>query len=108
MIGLGRCLDCGPVPLTRAGACSLWRGLNPSPVPAQGPAGLRPGRANPVDALSRNHAGRAGDSMKRTKTGVWFCARCGHARKGVSCEACRLSREDSARLDAEKLAKGGA
>ena len=26
MIGLGRCLDCGPVPLTRAGACSLCGG----------------------------------------------------------------------------------
>ena len=44
--------------------------------------------------------------MKAKKTGVWFCSRCGHARKGVSCEDCRLSREDSARLDAEKLAKG--
>jgi len=26
VIGLGRCLDCGPVPLTRAGACSLCGG----------------------------------------------------------------------------------
>ena len=25
-MGLGRCLDCGPVPLTRAGACSLCGG----------------------------------------------------------------------------------
>jgi hypothetical protein len=26
MIGWGRCVDCGPTPLTRAGACSLCGG----------------------------------------------------------------------------------
>ena len=51
-------------------------------------------------------ARRKGLPMKAKKaTGIWWCA-CGRPQKGKVCTDCRTSREEVARLDAEKLAKG--
>jgi recombinational DNA repair protein RecR len=43
----------------------------------------------------------------KAKSRIWWCSLCGHARTGRVCHDCRLTREDSAKLDDAK-AKGAA